>query len=254
MNKNKVNTSTFFERLQKEFAAMVEEANLRQAEVEVKAALLSPEDAIGATKRTDYVLLAGKERLLQAKVMGAKGQAFTSAQGDFSGTLDDVLALSLEDDFQRAVYIATLNAVASHVGMVDNSIHCRNEGPELCAGQVADYFRKNYGHPRILMIGYQPALAEALNKAFPALTVLDLDPANIGKTKNGVLINDGAVGLDEHIANNDVIFSTGSTICNATIDTLYNASIPLVFYGTTASGAAALLGQARFCPEATCGK
>lgn len=247
-------TGSFFSRLQREFARMVDESQLRQAEVKVKAALLSPEDALGATKRQDYVLLKGKERLLQATVMGSKGQAFTGAQGDFTGTLEDVLALPLTDDFQRAVYIATLNAVACHTGKLDNNVHCRNDGPELCARQAVEYFQKNYGWPRILMIGYQPALAEALHNAFSAVTVLDLDPANIGQIKNGVLIRSGADDLGASIAASDVIFATGSTICNATIDTIYNAAIPLVLFGTTGSGAAALLGIPRFCPEATCGR
>ncbi len=248
------NTGAFFNRLQREFALLVDESQLRQAEVKVKAALLSPEDALGATKRQDYVLLKGKERLLQATVMGSKGQAFTGAQGDFTGTLEDVLALPLTDDFQRAVYIATLNAVAGHTGKADNCVHCRNEGPELCALQAVEYFQKNYGRPRILMVGYQPALAEALHNAFSSVTVLDLDPANIDQTKNGVLIKNGAAGLDTYIEASDVIFATGSTICNATIDTIFNAVIPLVLFGTTGAGAAALLGIARFCPEATCGR
>ncbi|MDD3653370.1 MAG: DUF364 domain-containing protein [Desulfotomaculaceae bacterium] len=247
------NISTFFSSLQKEFALLVDESQLRQAEVKVKAALLSPEHAIGATRRQDYVLLKGKERLLQATVMGTKGQAFTGAQGDFAGTLENVLALPLINDFQRAVYIATLNAVACYTGKVGNTIHCRNEGPELCAHQAVEYFQNNYGCPRILMIGYQPALAEALHNAFPSVTVLDLDPANIGQTKNGVLIKSGFEDLSNYIANSDVIFSTGSTICNATIDTIYNAGVPLVLFGTTGAGAAALLGITRFCPEATCG-
>jgi uncharacterized protein (DUF4213/DUF364 family) len=104
------------------------------------------------------------------------------------------------------------------------------------------------------MIGYQPALAEAIHNAGIALTVLDLDPTNIGKTKNGVFISNGAEGLEEHISGCDVIFATGSTICNATIDALYNASKPLILFGTTGAGAAALLGIKRFCPESTCGR
>ncbi|MDD4169831.1 MAG: DUF364 domain-containing protein [Desulfotomaculaceae bacterium] len=248
------NKVSFFSRLQKSFALLVDESQLRQAEVKVKAALLSPQEAIGATKRQDYVLLKGKEKLLQATVMGSKGQAFTGAQGDFAGTLEDVLSLPLNNDFQRAVYIAALNAVACHTGKVDNSIHCKNDGPELCARQAVEYFQKNFGQPRILMIGYQPALADALHNAFSFVTVLDLDPENIGRTKNGVPIKNGAVDLGTYIATSDVIFSTGSAICNATIDTLYNAPIPLVLFGTTGSGAAALLGINRFCPESTCGR
>jgi hypothetical protein len=98
------------------------------------------------------------------------------------------------------------------------------------------------------MIGYQPALAEALHQAFP-LVVLDLDPANIGQNKKGVVIKDGSIGLTEHITDSDVIFATGSTICNSTIDALEQSGKPLVFFGTTGSGAAALLGLPRFCPE-----
>lgn len=247
-------TETFFSRLQKKFVQMVDQFQLRQAEVKVKASFLSPEDAIGATKRQDYVILKGKERLLQASVMGCNGQAFTGSQGDFLGTLETVLELPLTDDYQRAVYISTLNAVACYTGKTEQTIHCRNDGPELCAQQAVTYFKENYGHPRILMIGYQPALAEALNNAGFPLIVLDLDPANIGQIKNGVLIRNGADGLDEYIAASDVIFATGSVICNDTIDPLYNADIPLVLFGTTGAGAAALLGINRFCPESTCGR
>lgn len=242
------NKGLLFSRLQKEFARLVDEYKLKQAEVKVTAKPLSPEDAIGSTKRKDYVLLKGKERLLQAELLGCRGQAFTGSPGDFAGTLEDVLALPLTNDYQRAVYTATLNAAACHTGKVANTIHCRNEGPELCARQAVDYFQKNYGKPRILMIGYQPALAEALHQAFP-LTVLDLDPANIGQVKNGVLIENGAIGLDKHLAACDVIFATGSTICNDTINELTQSGKPLVVFGTTGAGAAALLGIPRFCPE-----
>ena len=189
-------TGSFFKSLQKEFIRLVDEHQLKQAEVKVAAKPLSPQDALGSTKRQDYVLLKGKERLLQAEMMGCRGQAFTSALGDFTGTLEDVLALPLENDFQRAVYTATLNAVAYHTGKVKNTVHCRNEGPELCARQAVDFFKKNYGQPHILMIGYQPALAEALHQAFK-LTVLDLDPANIGRTINGLLIEIGRASCRE---------------------------------------------------------
>jgi hypothetical protein len=246
-------TDRFFIQLKEKFEALADEFGLRDAAVNVKASLLSPEDSIGITKRKDYVILAGKERLLQAEVLGCKGQAFTGAQGDFSGTLKDVLELPLTDDFQRAIYIATLNAVVCHTKKEEQTIHCRNEGPERCAQQAAEYFREHYQDSRILMIGYQPALAEAISGNGIALTVLDLDPANIGKTKNGVLIKDGSENLEQYISEHDVIFATGSTVCNATIEPFYNAPIPLVLFGTTGAGAAALLGIERFCPESTCG-
>lgn len=251
---NKKKEGPFINHLQQKFTQLVDEYNLKQIEINVKAALLSPDDAIGATKRKDYVILKGKERLMQACIMGCRGQAFTSSQGDFTGTLEEVLKMPLTNDFQRAVYISTLNAVSCYTGKVDKTIHCRNDKLEICAQKVVEYFKKNYNNPRILMIGYQPALAEALfNEGF-SLIVLDLDPANIDQTKNGVNIRNGAVELNEYIAESDVIFATSSTICNATIDTLYNAAIPLILFGTSGSGAAKLMGINRFCPEATCGR
>jgi len=242
----------FLNLLQREFVALIEQYQLKQAKVIVSVKPLNPEDAIGVTKRKDYVLLKGKERLIQAEVMGCKGQAFTDSPGSFAGRLKDVLAMPLTNDFQRAVYVATLNAIACYTGKVKNTIHCHNEGPELCARRVVDFFEKNYGRHRILMVGYQPALAEALHNSFP-LTVLDLDPANIGRTKKGVKIRNGIVDLDAGIAESDVIFATGSTICNNTVDKLYKSGKPLIFYGVTGAGAAALLDIPRFCPESGAG-
>ena len=161
--------------------------------------------------------------------------------------------MPLSNDYQRAVYIATLNAVACYTGKTTGTIHCRNEGPELCAGLVNEYFKCNYGNPRILMVGYQPALAESLNKEF-SLVVLDLDPANIGQTKEGVIIKDGIADLEESMSACDVIFATGSIICNNTINMFYQKGKPLVLFGTTGAGATALLAIPRFCPKATYGQ
>lgn len=243
--------SIFFKRLQEEFAALVDKFDLKGIEVKVTATPLSPEDAIGATKRQDYVILKGKEKLLEASVMGSKGQAFSSVLGDFSGTLNDVLNLQLKNDHERAVYIATLNAVVRHTDETQKSIHCRNEGPELCAEKVADYFKENYGDPNILMAGYQPTLAEALNEAGLKVTVTDMDPDNVGKTKNGVYIRNAVECIEECLLSCDAIFVTGSSICNGTIDRLYESGKPLVFFGTTGAGAAALLNIPRFCPESS---
>jgi len=47
--------------------------------------------------------------------------------------------------------------------------------------------------------------------------VLDLDPDNRGKTKYGVLIEDGEKDLDEVINWAEVLLVTGSTVVNGTI-------------------------------------
>jgi hypothetical protein len=86
-------------RLKSEFTRLVKDLNLDQTPVRVKASPLTPQEAIGATQRQDNVLLKGKERLLQAEVRGAKGQAFTGSLGDYSGAIADILALPLATTF-----------------------------------------------------------------------------------------------------------------------------------------------------------
>lgn len=153
-------SGSFFSRLQKAFALLVGECQLKPDEVQVMARPLSPEESFGSTPHEDAA-----EYLLQAELLGCRGQAFTVCQGHFNGALEDVLALPLTDDFQRALYTANLNAVACYASKADNTVHCRDKGPELCASQVADFLQKNFGRPRILMIGFQAELAEALGRA-----------------------------------------------------------------------------------------
>ena len=50
--------------------------------VKVKAHALSTEEAIGNPEGDDFPLQKGKERLMQAEIDGAKGQAFTDRYGD----------------------------------------------------------------------------------------------------------------------------------------------------------------------------
>ena len=124
--------SFFFENLRQELDRLADELQLKKTQVSVRASALSPEDALGSTKRKDFVLLQGKERLLQADILGCKGQAFTSAQGDFDGTLEDVLDMQLDDDFQRAVSVASLNAVACCAGKATTPFTAGTKGPN-CA-------------------------------------------------------------------------------------------------------------------------
>lgn len=71
---------------------------------------LSPLEAIGDPGREDFPIIRGKEVLMQATFRGVSGQAFTAARGDFKGTLGDVLDLPLDESFERAVFVATMNA------------------------------------------------------------------------------------------------------------------------------------------------
>ena len=57
----------------------------------VLAKPLTPEEAIGKPGRRDFPILEGKERVIEATVLGARGQAFTDSASDFEGRLEQPL-------------------------------------------------------------------------------------------------------------------------------------------------------------------
>ena len=98
---------------------------------------LTPEEAIGITKRKDFPIITGKDVMVQAECLGALGQAFTDAPSAYRGTLEEICSLDLANDpYSSGLFIAALNAVMKHLGRVDCTVHCRNEGPEFCAADV----------------------------------------------------------------------------------------------------------------------
>ena len=165
--------------LKKEFIKIINENGLELEEVVIKAAPLSPEEAIGNPEDRDYPLVIGKERLMQAELKGSLGQAFTDMYGNFSGRLSDIVEMDLTNNFRRAIFISSLNAVMRYLGLITKSIHCRNEEPRECSHELVKYIEKNYGHPKIAFIGFQPRMVEALSKRFE-LKVTDIDINNIG--------------------------------------------------------------------------
>ena len=233
-----------FETLWREFAQIARENGLESEKVQVVAKPLTPEEAIGRPEELDYPLLKGKERLMQAKLKGTCGQAFTDMFGNYEGTISDVLKRKLRTNFHRAIFISTLNAVMSHLGLIDKAVHCKDEEPKRCSLELLSYIKEEFGRPKIAMFGLQPRMVEALSKAF-CLRVTDLDPDNIGKEKFGIPIE----GPDKTRANLiwcDVAIVTGTTVVNDTIGE-FLIQKPTIFYGITISGAAKILGLNHFC-------
>jgi len=89
----------FMETLRQKGAALWEEKGLLGASVSVRARTLSVEEAIGNPEGDDFPIQKGKERMMQAEILGARGQAFTDMFGDFSGTLADIAAMPLKNTF-----------------------------------------------------------------------------------------------------------------------------------------------------------
>ena len=69
------------ERTRAPFARIIEDHGLRGVEVSVLARPLTPEEAIGQPGRRDFPIIVGKERILEAVFLGAKGHAFTDCRG-----------------------------------------------------------------------------------------------------------------------------------------------------------------------------
>ncbi len=237
------------EKLNGEFKAIIKRYHLNTDEVHIISKSLTPEEAIGITKRKDFPILTGQEVMLQAEYKGAVGQAFTDAPTLFRGTLDEILELDLsEDSHNRALFVASLNAVMTKLGLIDHTVHCRGEEPERCAVEFADCVRKKYGDKKIAIVGYQPSILEALAKEF-TVRVLDLNPNNVGQIRYGVKVEHGVDDYQEVVLDwADVVFCTGSTLCNGTIVNFMDLEKEVIFFGTTAAGAIHLLGLKRLCP------
>lgn len=234
----------FYQTIRREFARLIKEHGLEGEEVTVRAAALSPEQAIGNPEDRDYPIVKGEERLMQAEFRGSLGQAFTDRYGNFSGRLADIADMELNNNFRRAVFIASLNAVMRHLGLIDRTVHCKDNQPRECSQELVNHIEQNYGQPRIAMVGFQPRMVEALAKRF-SLRVTDMDPVNIGQEKFGVKIDDPA-RTRENLDWCDLALVTGTTVVNGTIDQ-FRIDKPVVFYGVTIAGTARLLGLKHFC-------
>ena len=237
-----------YSELKKEFVQLVKENHLEGENVIVKARALTPEEAIGNPEDKDYPLITGRERIVQAELRNTCGQAFTDMFGNYSAKLMDIAQSELKNNYRRAIFIASLNATMRYLGLIDKSVHCKDNEPRECGAHISEFVKNKYGHPKIAMVGLQPRLVEALAKDFE-IKVTDLDQANINTEKFGVMIQ-GPQKTQEHIAWCDLIVVTGSTIVNSTI-TDFLTGKPVLFYGVTITGAAKLLGLDTYC---YCGK
>lgn len=247
---NEIRPETFYQDLRGEFRELLRLHGLEEERVAVSCRALSAEETLGQTRRQDFPIITGKEVMIEAVFRGSRGQAFTDSPCTFQGTLCEILALDLvADPHDRALFIATLNAVMSYLGKCTGTVHCRVEGPELCAVEFKRYLEQHYPpETRVALIGYQPALLEMLSASAYELRVADLSPVNVGAERYGVLVEDGDTAFEEiNDSFADLILCTGSTIVNGSIVNYLGLDVDVIFYGTTISGASALLGLKRLC-------
>ena len=217
----------------------------------VKVGLLTPEEAIGSPLRRDFPILLGKERVIEARFKSARGHAFTDAPIEFRGPVREILDRRLESNADRALFVATLNAVLRHLGQARGTVHCRDDEPEKCAVEIARLVR---GKQNVGLIGCNPAILDALAKEFgPERVILtDLNPENIGQTKYGVEVWHGETRMEDLVHEADMVVLTGTTFVNDTFPRIWESIArhgkDYLIYGVTASGLCQLSGLNRVCP------
>lgn len=239
--------------VKEKFLELIASHNLGEATVQVTIGTLTVAQAIGNPQRQDYPLIEGKEVMIEAQFQDSCGQAFTDRPHDFTGSLNEILGLYLNTNENRAVFIATLNAVMAHLGMVTEVRHCHDEEPEECAEQIAQYILTNLGRIKVGLIGLQPAILEKLVNTFGADNVhcTDLNPKNVGSLKYGAEIWDGRTETNNLIKWCDLLLATSSTIINDTFDgireevTIQNKRF--IIFGVTGAGVASMLGLESLC-------
>lgn len=239
---------TLYDRLRSYFIILVKENHLEAQDVIVRAKPLTPEEAIGNPEDKDYPLILGRERMMQAEFRDTCGQAYTDMYGNYSGKLNEIVGMELKNNFRRAIFISSLNALMRYLGLIDKTMHCKDNEPRECGVKLVEYILAKYGKPKIAVVGLQPRMVESLAKSFE-IKVTDMDYANINTEKFGVTIQ-SPQKTKEHLDWCDIALVTGSTIVNGTI-TNFLIDKPVIFYGITISGAAKVLGLEDFC---YCGK
>ena len=237
-----------YDELKKRTRVILKDQDLFSQKVRIKARALSTEEAIGNPEAGDFPLQKGKERLMQAEFFDSSGQAFTDRYGDFEGTLEEVLEMSLDNNYRRGIFVASLNALLRHMNRIERPVHCRDQGPAQCAEELRQAIQTRYGKVKILQIGFQPRMIESLAPSH-SMRVIDMDPDNIGTQKFQIAV-EGPWATQEAIAWADLLLVTGTTIVNDTIGE-FLIHKPVLFYGTTIAGAAHLMGWDRFCAKGT---
>jgi uncharacterized protein (DUF4213/DUF364 family) len=232
---------------------LITKFGFKDGHVRVETKTLSPVEAIGNPRRQDFPIIEGKERLVEARVLGVRAHAFTDAAPHFVGRLDTVLNMPLNTNGERAIYLAALNGVLKALGLVEGTLHCKDDEPELCAKSMANFLSEIPEIRTLGVVGFNPAIIEALTQEFgpDSIRVTDLNKKNIGTYRFEVPIWDGKKDTLKLIKFSDALLVTGTTLVNGTFDGIVGEinqyKKNYYVYGVTAAGFCELFGITRLC-------
>lgn len=235
-----------FAEIKHRFLQLEQVQNLVECDDLVEIKTLSTDEILGTAERTDFPILAGKEIIQQASFRTGKGQAFTSQPTNGSLTIKQLVEMPLDSIKNQGVFIAGLNAVMNYICLSNNCIHCKDNGPENCGKKAAAHLKEKFGDIKIALIGYQPCMFQNLSETFTHMRITDLGD-KVGTQKYGRVVEHGIDDMQDVCEWADVILCTGSTLTNGTITGFLNLGKPILFYGTTISGTAELMGFERIC-------
>jgi uncharacterized protein (DUF4213/DUF364 family) len=236
------------------FLKLVESHNILDTDITILVKTLSPEEAIGQPGRRDFPIVEGVERVIEAEFQGAKAHAFTDAPKEFVGKLRKIIDLPLDSSQERAIFIAAMNAVLKCLNIIQSTIHCRDNEPELCAKELSEHIKNEFDVSKVGLIGLNPAILEALSRSFGSdnIRLTDLNKKNIGEVKYGVEVWDGNSMTGEMAKESDLILLTGTTFVNGTFDRIWEAvrlyREKYLIYGVTSAGICELMSLNRICP------
>ena len=208
--------NNIYEQLKRRVFDLWKEEGLLSERISIRARALSTKEAIGNPEHQDFPIQKGKEKLMQANIHGCRGaRLLRTCTAITRETLEQVLHLPMENNHQRAVFVASLNAVLRHLGRIGGSIHCRDEEPVECGKGLVPYLKDRYSGAKIAHVGFQPRMVENLGAMHP-LRVLDMDPDNIGARKFGVTI-ESADHTEDAVNWADLILATGTVLANGSV-------------------------------------
>ncbi len=240
-------------RARRKLKKFIKKEKLEKRKIRIFFKTLTPEQAIGRPARQDYPIIKGEEKVIQAVFENSKAHVFTDAPVDFSGTVEEIINLSPDSNRHRAIFLATLNVILKYKGIIENTLHCKDEEPENCAGEIARHILEKHGKITVGLIGLNPAILEELVSVFGKknVKVTDLDKKNICKNKFGVKVMDGSKSTLKLVKESNLVLLTGTTLVNGTFEHIYNRikkhDKNYIIYGVTCAGVCQLLGLNRLC-------
>jgi len=238
--------SSLLKQLYIEGRKIIEEYRLMNEPITVSVRSLKPEEAIGKPSMNEYAILKGREVMIEAVFKGYRGQAFTDTPKQFNGLLREIFELDLRNLRNRSIFIAVLNAVMAYLGLVDKTVHCKDDYPLICGAELARYL-KELNIRNVGIIGYQPAMLKSLVEFGFKVRVADANPDNIGKVKCGVTI-EPAKADEEVICWSDLALITGSVFANGSLDEILpRYKDKIIIYGVSGAAPTKLLGFKRWC-------